>query len=157
MIDLKRILTATDFSKPSQLALKYAAAFAHQFSAEVILCHVLESPDFISQLPPLTEGYFPPNLLDLQEKHARVQCEQELAAVGLTKARVILLRGSPYAELIKAAQDEDASLMILGTHGRGALAHFILGSVAERVVRSAPCPVLTVRPGERDFVNGTTP
>src|SRR5438477_11012213 len=78
MISLKRILTATDFSQPSQVALRYAAAFAKAFSAEVILCHVLEKPDFISTLPPVAEGYFPPNLAEIQEKHARVQCEQAL-------------------------------------------------------------------------------
>lgn len=152
MIDVKRILVGTDFSKSSQLALKYAAEFAKQFKSEVILCHVLESLDFISQLPPLTEGYFPPNLPEIQEKHARVQCEQALAAEGITNARVLLLHGSPFAEVVRAAKEESASMIVVGTHGRGALAHFVLGSVAERIVRQAPCPVLTVRLGETEFV-----
>ena len=152
MIDLKRILTATDFSPASQVALTYAAAFAKAFSAEVILCHVLEKPDFLAGLPPVAEGYFPPNLAEIQEKHARVQCEQVLATAGLSHARVLLLHGSPAREIARAATEENADLIIAGTHGRGAIAHLLLGSVAERVVRMAPCPVLTVRSGEHEFV-----
>jgi nucleotide-binding universal stress UspA family protein len=152
MIDLKRILVATDFSKHSQVALQYAAAFSHAFHAEVVLCHVLEKPDFISQLPPVYEGYFPPNLPEIQEKHARVQCEQVLAEAGLSKAQVILRHGNPHSELVHAAKEENVDLIIIGTHGRGAIAHALLGSIAEKVVRLAPCPVLTVRSGEHEFV-----
>ena len=152
MIDLKRILAATDFSQHSQVALRYAAALAKAFSAEVVLCHVLENPDFLSQLPPVAEGYFPPNLAEIQEKHARVQCEQVLAAEGLSQARVLLRHGTPSVELVQAAKDEHADLIIVGTHGRGAIAHLLLGSVAEKVVRAASCPVLTVRSGEHEFV-----
>jgi universal stress protein A len=152
MIDLKRILVATDFSRHSRVALDYAAAFSKAFNAEVVLCHVLEKPDFLSQLPPVSEGYFPPNLSEMQEKHARVQCEQVLAAAGLSQARVLLVHGNPAGEIAKAAADEKVDLVIVGTHGRGALAHILLGSVAEKIVRSAPCPVLTVRSGEHEFV-----
>jgi universal stress protein A len=153
MIELQRILTATDFSKHSETALRYAAAFAKAFNAEVILSHVLEKPDFLSHLPPVAEGYFPPNLAEIQEKQARVQCEQVLAAVGLSNARVLLLHGNPYVELVKAAKTENADLIIVGTHGRGPIAHVLLGSVAERIVRAAHCPVLTVRSGEHEFVS----
>lgn len=152
MIDLKRIVTATDFSQHSQVALRYAAALAKAFNAEVVLCHVLERPDFLSQLPPVAEGYFPPNLSEIQEKHARVQCEQVLAEAGLSQARVVLRHGNPSVELVQMAKDEHADLIIVGTHGRGAIAHLLLGSVAEKVVRSASCPVLTVRSGEHEFV-----
>jgi nucleotide-binding universal stress UspA family protein len=152
MIDLKRIVTATDFSQHSKVALKYAAAFAKAFNAEVILVHVLEKPDFLSQLPPVSEGYLPPDLPEIQEKHARVQCEQVLAEASLSHARVMLPLGSPYAEIVRVATEENADLIIVGTHGRGVLAHLLLGSVAERVVRMAPCPVLTVRLGEHEFV-----
>lgn len=152
MIDIKRILTATDFSAPSQVALKYAVAFAQAFRAEVVLCHVLEQPDLLSGLPPVGEGYFPPNLAELREKQARVQCEQVLAAAGLSQARLLLLHGNPAREITRAAAEEQSDLIIVGTHGRGAVAHLLLGSVAERVVRMAPCPVLSVRSGEHEFV-----
>lgn len=153
MIDLKRILVASDFSEHALHALKYAAAFAQAFQAEVLVCHVLQKPDFLSQLPPVGEGYFPPDLPELQEKHARVQCEQQLAKVSLSSARVSLRTGSPPVEIVQLAKDEDVDLIILGTHGRNAVAQFLLGSVAERVVRTAPCPVLTVRLGEHEFIN----
>lgn len=152
MIQLKRILTATDFSEHSQVALKYTAAFCEAFGAEAILCHVLENPDFLSQYPPVGETYFPPNFVELHEKQARIQCEQVLAAVGLSHARVLLKHGNPYVEIVRAAREEGADLIIVGTHGRGPVAHIILGSVAERIVRAAPCPVLTVRSGEHEFV-----
>lgn len=152
MIELKRILVATDFSKHSQVALQYAAAFAKAFSAEVLLCHVLEKPDFISQLPPVAEDYFPPNLSQIQEQHARVQCEQALATTGLSNARVLLPHGNPTTEVVQAGKKENVDLIIVGTHGRTAITHLLLGSVAEKIVRSAECPVLTVRAGEHDFV-----
>src|SRR6476661_780992 len=112
MIDLKRILIATDFSPASQVALTYAAAFAKAFSADVILCHVLEKPDFLSSLPPVAEGYFPPNLAEIQEKHARTLCEKSLAEAGLGQARVLLLHGSPAGEITDAAAKENADLII---------------------------------------------
>ena len=152
MINLKKILIGTDFSEHSKVALKYAAALSQAFQAEVVLCHVLEQPDFISQLPPMAENYFPADFPEIQEQHARVQCEQFLAEGKLSQARVHLRQGSPYPEIVKAAKEEDVDLIIIGTHGRGAIAHLLLGSVAEKIVRTAPCPVLTVRHGEHEFV-----
>lgn len=152
MIVLRRILTATDFSQASEVALRYAVALAKAFSAETFFCHVLEKPDLLAGLPPVAEGYFPPNLAEIREKHARAQCETLLAAAGLSHAKILLPHGSPAAEITRAAAEHNVDLIIVGTHGRGAIAHLLLGSVAEKVVRSAPCPVLTVRPGEHEFV-----
>src|SRR5262245_56699399 len=117
MIDLKRILAATDFSQPSEVALRYAAAFAKAFNAELILCDVLEKPHWLSSVPPVGEEYFPQNPAEIQEKHARVQCEQVLATAGLTQARVSLVHGSPAAEITRAAAAENVDLIIVGTHG----------------------------------------
>ncbi len=152
MINLKRILVATDFSQHSQVALKYAVAFAEAFQAEIILCHVLEKPDFLSALPPVFEGYFPPNITELHEKHARSECEAILTKYGIANARLVLPHGNPATETVAAAKAEDVDLIIVGTHGRSALTHLLLGSVAEKIVRSAGCPVLTVRAGEHEFV-----
>ncbi len=152
MINLKRILVATDFSQHSRLALKYAATLAQAFGAEVVLCHVLEKPDFLSTLPPVMEGYFPPNLAELHEKHARAEAEAQLAQAGIKTGRIVLPHGNPAAETVAAAKKEQADLLVVGTHGRGALTHLLLGSVAEKIVRTAGCPVLTVRQGEHDFV-----
>lgn len=152
MIDLKRILVATDFSQHSQVALKYTVALAQAFQAEVVLCHVLEKPDFLSGFPPVMEGYIPPNLAELHEKHARVECETLLSQFPLKDARIVLPHGNPAHEVVASAKAEQADLIIVGTHGRGALTHLLLGSVAEKIVRTATCPVLTVRSGEHEFV-----
>jgi universal stress protein A len=152
MIRLKRILATTDFSEHSVVALRYAAEFSRAFGAEVLVCHVLERPDFLGQLPPVGEGYFPPNLPEIQEKQARIHCEQQLAQTGLSQARVVIRMGTPYLEIVNAAKEEDVDLIVIGTHGRSAIAQLLLGAVAEKVVRLAPCPVLTVRSGEHEFV-----
>lgn len=152
MINLNRILVATDFSDHASIAFKYAQALAGAFDAEVILCHVVESPDLISQIPPTGEGYFPPNFQEQQKQAAQKECETILADSGLAKSRTLIVEGSPFFEIIRAAKQEDADLVIVGTHGRGAIAHALLGSVAEKVVRKAPCPVLTVREGEHEFI-----
>lgn len=152
MIDLKKILIATDFSEHSRVAWRYAVGLAQAFQSEVILCHVLESANLLSQLPPTGEAYVPPDFLQVQETQARELCDRMVAESGLPKARTVLRHGSPFVEIVGAARDEQADLVIVGTHGRGVVAHILLGSVAERVIRKAPCPVLTVREGEHDFV-----
>ena len=151
MITLKKILAATDFSAHSEIAVRYAAEFARAFDAEVLLCNVVGHADILSQIPPGGEGYFPPNLEELHEDQARKECEQILKNSGIARGRVVVNVGSPFVEIIRLARDEDVDLIIIGTHGRGAVAHMLLGSVAEKIVRKAPCPVLTVRHGEHDF------
>jgi universal stress protein A len=152
MIRLQKILVATDFSEHSLVALKYTSALAEAFRADVLVCHVLERPDFLAQLPPVGEGYFPPNLPEIQEKQARIHTEQQLAQTGLSNARVVIRVGTPYLEVVNTAKEENVDLVIVGTHGRSAIAQLLLGAVAEKVVRLAPCPVLTVRSGEHEFV-----
>jgi nucleotide-binding universal stress UspA family protein len=152
MILIQKILVGIDFSEHAGVALKYAAEFARTFNAEVIACHVVEPPDMLSQLPPGGEFYFPPNLTQTQQESSQTQCERLLAEAGVARGRVITPAGSPFLEIVRAAKEEDADLIVMGTHGRGAVAHILMGSVAERVVRKAPCPVLTVRSGEHEFV-----
>jgi nucleotide-binding universal stress UspA family protein len=152
MITLKRILIATDFSEHARVALRYAAALAGAFESEIVLCHVLESAQLLAQLPPTGEAYFPPDLLQQEEAHSRAECERLAAESGARKIRYTVRQGSPFVEIVAAAREEQADLLVVGTHGRGAIAHMLLGSVAERIVRKAPCPVLTVRQGEHDFV-----
>jgi nucleotide-binding universal stress UspA family protein len=154
MIDLHRILVPTDFSKHSDNALTYAAAFAEKFGAELTLLHVVQDlslfvPEAVTISPPVA----PP-------------VEQLTAAVREALERVIDSRqlrrftvhaevreGSPFYEIVRFAKELDVDLIILGTHGHTGLAHVLLGSVAEKVVRKAPCPVLTVRHPEHEFVH----
>ena len=142
MIRIQKIVVGIDFSDHSNIALKYATEFGRSFDAEVLLCHVIESPDLLSQLPPGGEFYFPPNLAQAQQESAQAQCEKLLKEAGIARGRVLTPAGSPFVELVRVAREEDADLIIVGTHGRGAVAHLLLGSVAERGVRKAPCPGL---------------
>jgi universal stress protein A len=153
MIDLHRILVPTDFSKHSLNALKYAAALADKFQAEIYLLHVVQDlalflPDAISGTPP----YLPPT--DQMLTAVRDSLDK-LAREELSKLTVHCLarEGAPFFEIIACAKENDVDLIIMGTHGRGLLAHMLMGSVAEKVVRKAPCPVLTVRHPEHEFVH----
>ena len=149
---LNEILVGTDFSEHSTEALRYGCEFCRAFDAELILCHIVERPDLLSQLPPGGEGYFPPNLADIHEQQARTECERLLAEAGVARSRAVIDHGKAFLEIVRLARDENVDLVIVGTHGRGAVAHMLLGSVAEKVVRKAPCAVLTVRHGEHEFV-----
>ena len=131
---IERILVATDFSLCSLHALERAEALARKVDAELVLLHVAAVP---------VAGVSTVGLA-----HAAV--ERELAATverlhhHRVKARSLLREGAPDEEILIAAETERASLVVMGTHGRKGVAHMLLGSVAERVVRAAPCPVLTV-------------
>jgi nucleotide-binding universal stress UspA family protein len=154
MIALKKILVATDFSQPSEAALAYGRELARTFGASLTLLHVVDNI--------LTRAYGADGMvladqgLQLEiEKSAHHQVDallfdedrQALGAVGL-----VLTSNSPSAAIMFYARDAAIDLIVIGTHGRGAIAQLLMGSVAERVVRLAPCPVLTVRNPEHEFV-----
>ncbi|GAB4149986.1 MAG: universal stress protein [Planctomycetaceae bacterium] len=153
MIQIEKILVATDFSDHSAVALQYAQEFSKAFGAHILLCNVVESSGFLSHLPPGGEGYFPPNMDEIRQKNAEEKCQTVIDDAGLENASVHVVVGKPFVEIVRLAKSENVDLLILGTHGRGAVAHMLLGSVAEKVVRNAPCPVLTVREGEHEFVH----
>jgi nucleotide-binding universal stress UspA family protein len=154
MIDLKRILVPTDFSKFSQNALSYAIALADKFGAELYLLHVVQNlgvmiPDMVNVVPPI----MPSNeqmTSAVREALGKVIKENKLERFK-TKPEVRL--GTPFYEIIQFAKEADADLIVMGTHGHSGLAHVLLGSVTEKVVRKAPCPVLTVRHPEHEFVH----
>jgi len=153
MIELKRIMIATDFSPHARAAFRHALAIAQAFQSELILLHVLELNDMLSQLPPIGENYFTPALTQAQEEHIRQLGEAWLKDCGSTASRLLIRQGSPFVEILAAAKEEEVDLLVVGTHGRGIIAHMLMGSVAERIVRKAACPVLTVREGEHEFVH----
>ncbi len=154
MIDLKRILLPTDFSKHSQNALAYATAFAEKFGAEIVLLHVVQDlavfiPEAVSVSPPIAppvEQFTAAARASLQQ----VAVENKLERFGV---QVEVREGTPFYEIIQVAREKNVDLIIMGTHGRGGLTHVLLGSVTEKVVRKAPCPVLTVRHPEHEFVH----
>jgi nucleotide-binding universal stress UspA family protein len=151
MIKIENILVATDFSETSDSALSYGRALARNFGAELHVLNVVEN----SLMWTGVEG--------VAFDFAEVQAEIEEAArkklstmVGLVddvKTKPVVRTGSsPAFVIVDYARDAKVDLIVMGTHGRSALGHLLVGSVAERVVRLAPCPVLTVRRPEHEFV-----
>jgi nucleotide-binding universal stress UspA family protein len=152
MIALKEILVPTDFSEASEVALRYGQALAERFGATLHVVHVIEDL-FIPGLA--TEGYLPmPGYFEDMERQAHEQLNKMLAVVDRDKLRTQAetKRGSAFLEIVRYAKDHGIDLIVMGTHGRGPIAHMLMGSVAEKVVRKAPCPVLTVRHPEHEFV-----
>jgi universal stress protein A len=144
MITLQKILVPTDFSDLSQQALEFALSLADRFRAKLYLMHVWELPMTGSLLPP--EPYPESVLTEEQtagEEHL-TKVANELKASGFNVEPVFVL-GKPYMEIVKAATDLDVDLIVLASHGRSGISHLLLGSVAEKVVRLAPCPVFTVK------------
>jgi universal stress protein A len=139
----KVILVPTDFSPASAKALEYAQLLGARFNGSLNLLHVVEDP--VATVGP--EAY----VVDLPALREQIvhDAERRLAEVaaplsGVTVTTEVLV-GSPARAIAKVAADRGAGLIVMGTHGRGGLAHLLLGSVAERVIRTAHCPVLTVR------------
>ena len=154
--NISKILAATDFSEDSTLALTYAEDFARKFGAEMVILHVdqplapvMASPD----LGPAMDVGAMSRIAEEQRLIAQRELDkivQRLRDSGL-KAKSLLKVGSPFLEILHAAQTENADLVVLGTHGRSGLAHVLMGSVAERVVQKCHAPVLTVRHPDRKF------
>ncbi len=150
---LKKILVPVDFSDCSLKALRYAVPFARQFGAEVTLLHVVQ--------PVYAAGEWGVDIdfaqLTLQQKEGagKQLKELEVEEVGENIATKTLVRvGHPATEIAGAAKELGIDLIIIATHGHTGLKHVLMGSTAENVVRHAPCPVLTVRENEHEFVTG---
>ncbi|MEW6681484.1 MAG: universal stress protein [Nitrospirota bacterium] len=136
------ILVPTDFSEHSRPALSYAEMLAKTFDAKIVLVHVIDTVSFaVAESVQWTELY--PRLAEkiqpMLDGLIRESERKGVSAVGR------VTEGVPYDQIVKAAEAANADLIVIGTHGRTGMRHVLLGSVAERVVRLAPCPVLTVR------------
>jgi len=151
-IRLQKILLPTDFSNYAAAATTYACELAAKFDAELHLLHTLET--HLASTPEFVMGLAIPNYIS----ESRAAAEKSLAGVldpkwsaGRTVIQAVV-EGSPKVEIIQYARKQNIDLIVLATHGRTGLPHVIMGSVAETVVRTAPCPVLTVRPEGHRFV-----
>ncbi len=148
-ITVNRILFPTDFSDDAVNALDYAASLAEQYGAELCLLHVVEDvvvPAYFGAQ--MSAGYFPAAELEEAARAELAKILAEGAPAGVQVKR-LLRRGAPYVEILAAAADEEVDLIVMGTHGHSGLAHVLLGSTAERVVRKSPAPVLTIRHPQR--------
>lgn len=154
MIALKNVLVATDFGDASNAALAYGREFARTFGATLHVLHVVD--DIASRMSgaEFTTVDIGRLQLDLEESARQGMTETltdpDTGAVGATT--ILRVSSNPAATIVAFATEADIDCIVIGTHGRGALAHLFVGSVAERVVRTAPCPVLTVRHPEREFI-----
>jgi nucleotide-binding universal stress UspA family protein len=154
MITLKKILVPTDFGEAADAALTYAQALARNFAASIDVLHVAE--DASARLF-AGEVYVavPPTLQKDIEEMARKQLEQRLVdndPKPLVMRPVVVASNAPALTIVNYAKESAIDLIVMGTHGRGPMAHLLMGSVAERVVRLAGCPVLVVRHPEHEFV-----
>ena len=153
MLAIKTILVPTDFSEASEAAVKYGKALAEAFGSSLHLVHVVEdllahawaAEVYVASMPSLREEIEK----EATERLGTLVTNEERRHLGITTA---IIAGSPFLEIIRYARAHDVDLIVIGTHGRGPVAHMLLGSVAEKVVRKAPCPVLTVRPAQHEFV-----
>ena len=152
MIEIRKIVYPTDFSDYAAYALPYVEEFAKKFGAKVILTHVIAVPVYAAtyeiavDMTSLREA--------IQEAAVKKLGEiaDQLRAAGIEVQAAVEL-GNSFVEIISVARREKADLIIIATHGLGALKNLLLGSTAERVVRKAPCPVLTIRHPEHEFVH----
>ncbi|HOP39880.1 MAG TPA: universal stress protein [Geobacteraceae bacterium] len=146
MKDLSTILFATDFSEVSEYAFDYAYTLAKKFGSKLIVMHVINEPVDL-------RGFYVPHIsFDSLEKEIEEAAEKMMKKfcagrmVDLAGSETVIVSGIPYEEILKKADDAEASLVVLGTHGRAGLDHLLFGSTAERVVRRSRCPVMTIRP-----------
>jgi universal stress protein A len=145
-MEIRRILAPTDFSELSKQGLKSALELAEVFGAQLLLLHVVDPP------PHPVEGIVPSHLgatllddLERQASHeiARMLSETQGSEVDVARRVVV---GIPYRKIVEVADEEKSDLIVMTTHGRTGLSHLVMGSVTEKIVRTAPCAVLTIRP-----------
>jgi nucleotide-binding universal stress UspA family protein len=144
-MEIKRILYPTDFSEGSAVAIPYVADMAKRYGANLYVVHVIYDIAKAS-------GWYVPHISmdevykDMEEsaaKELRRFCAEDLR--GYKDIKYVVLKGTPSEEIIRFAEDNQVDLVVMGTHGRKGLDRVLFGSTAEKVVKGASCPVLTVR------------
>lgn len=144
-MEIKKILFPTDFLEGSDTALPYAADMAKRYNAKLYVMHV------IHDIAQATGWYVPHVSLNELYKDMEANAKKEIDRYGAEELRGfkdvehVIVKGVAYDEIIKFAKEKNIDLIVMGTHGRKGLDRIIFGSTAERVVRDAPCPVLSVR------------
>ncbi len=146
MLQLKKVLVPTDFSAASELALRYGKEMAKTFQAKLYVLHVADDPILFAVTT--SDEYRAKAISASNEKLEKLV----RSSVGDVKQVELLSKcGSTASEIVDFAKDEQMDLVVMGSHGHGAMASMLLGNVAEHVVRHSPCPVMTVRSPEHEF------
>lgn len=144
-MEIKKILFPTDFSEGASNALPYAVEIAKKYGARLYMLHI------IYDIATASGWYVPHASFDEMYKELEAGAKKELERFGLEQRRDLkdieytIMRGIPYEEILKFAKEKGIDLIVIGTHGRKGIDRMLFGSTAERVVRNAECPVLTVR------------
>ncbi|HTP64727.1 MAG TPA: universal stress protein [Geobacteraceae bacterium] len=145
MHKFEKILFALDFSENSEHAFDYAYSLARNYDARLVILHVIQEPVDLS-------GFYVPHIsFEKLEKEIEEGAEKMMEkfcgriAGDFANYETAIVSGIPYEEILKKAEDDEVSLIVMGTQGRKGIDHLLFGSTAERVVRNARCPVLTVR------------
>ncbi len=151
-VNLKKILVPQDFSEYSLHALKYAVTFAQIFNSELIVLHIVEPIVY-----PADFSFGQVSIPAMEEeirKHSEEQLNElvEKEIPKDVKSTALIRVGKPFIEIVEIAKSESADLIVISSHGRTGMDHVLFGSTADKVVRKAPCPVLTIRPHEHEFV-----
>jgi universal stress protein A len=149
MTPIRKILVPVDFSDSSEFALRYALALAEKLDVPSIdVLHAWDLPGYLRPDLTVWAGDVSGSLAEHARREADEGMSQLFERLGLAEradVRSFVLSGTPYATILSTLEEDGYDLVVMGTHGRSGLSHVLLGSVAERVVRHAPCPVLTVR------------
>jgi len=154
MIKMAKILYPTDFSELSTYALRYALSFAHAYQAKLHCLHVVdEAYQYWTAMGPnsVPVGPATEDILQSARKEMDSFAAEHFKDIEVEVITDVVL-GRPFMEIIQYARKQCIDLIVLATHGRTGLSHVLLGSVAERVVRKAPCPVLTIRHPQHEFI-----
>lgn len=154
MVEINKILYPTDFSEYSLAALPYAVNLTQQNDAKLYCLHIVEIPKEEFLLSEYMVSVDVPHVSEdkvIRTARARLDkfVNENLSSVEKLTSRVLI--GTPFIEIIRYAREQSIDLIVIGTHGRSALATMLLGSVAEKVVRKAPCPVLSIRHPKHKF------
>ena len=158
MRTINTVLVPTDFSDSSSEALDYARGVAAALGASLRLLHVIENPFVYGMYGELSTG-LPPDYLDSLDKAAQARLDGLLTPEEKDRFRAEFATriGIPAREILDdAASHPDVGLIIMATAGRGGVARFVMGSVADKIVRGAPCPVMTVHPQHHGDTRGST-
>ena len=149
MINIKNIVCPVDHSDCSKEALKYAVSFAIKDNSKLYLLHVIDIRTFDESINAMTPQ-IPDDKTLAQLKTKLLDCIPEEMRDDMN-VEALVVQGIPFVEIISTAKRNDVDMIVLGSHGRTGISHMMMGSVSEKVVRKAPCPVLTVRKSDHKF------
>ncbi len=153
MIKIERILFPTDFSPTAEHALKYALTFASEHKAKLYVMHVIQDPDSPVVFGEEGASVAPPSF-EKMEARAKKAIQQLIPEQYMKELDIenIIVRGRPLKEILKCAKKYNIDFLTMASHGRKGISHILMGSLAEKVVQMAPCPVLIIKHPEHEFV-----